>query len=126
MKNRTEDFAELIRAARREPDPWAYLESLIDDGRVDPVDLAFFAEALVKVARERGANLLNDGSEKRCSFCLKTDSQVKALVAAPNANICCECVEIARKAMPRTGVLRSLFGSKRSETPPVPKGVSSQ
>ena len=36
----------------------------------------------------------NDKKEVRCSFCGRTQDEVKRLIAGPNAYICNECVEI--------------------------------
>ena len=38
-----------------------------------------------------------DGSKVRCSFCGKTQDQVRRMVAGPNAYICNECVLICQE-----------------------------
>jgi ATP-dependent Clp protease ATP-binding subunit ClpX len=40
-----------------------------------------------KVAQDEERNRMN------CSFCGKSESEVKTLIAGPSANICDECVE---------------------------------
>ena len=37
---------------------------------------------------------MTDQSELRCSFCNKSQNDVRKLVAGPNVNICDECVEV--------------------------------
>lgn len=118
MKDDARALTQLVTASRREHDPWAYLEAVIAGSELLPTDLLFFVEALAKVAGDRAESILKDRREVHCSFCLKSGHEVKGLVAAPNASICAECIEIARKNLPRTGILRSLFGPKRSERMP--------
>ncbi len=118
MNSDSRALVKLIAGAKESRDRFEYINLLIEEASISSVDLAFFGESLLKAIHDRGEKLLSDGPEKRCSFCLKTESQVPALVAAPNANICCECVDIARRAMPRTGVRRWLLGPKWTEELP--------
>ncbi|PKM70536.1 MAG: ATP-dependent Clp protease ATP-binding subunit ClpX, partial [Firmicutes bacterium HGW-Firmicutes-18] len=39
----------------------------------------------------------NDDKQLRCSFCGKTQDQVKRLIAGPNVYICNECVELCKE-----------------------------
>ena len=40
------------------------------------------------------ASRIDDKKQPRCSFCNKTQDQVRKLIAGPNAFICDECVDI--------------------------------
>ncbi|SHJ63443.1 ClpX C4-type zinc finger [Dethiosulfatibacter aminovorans DSM 17477] len=39
----------------------------------------------------------HDDKQLRCSFCGKTQDQVKRLIAGPNVYICNECVELCKE-----------------------------
>ncbi len=40
------------------------------------------------------ANKFDDKKQLRCSFCHKTQDQVRKLIAGPNVYICDECIEL--------------------------------
>jgi hypothetical protein len=44
-----------------------------------------------------GTKPSEDGKALRCSFCNKTQEDVKKLIAGPNVFICDECVETCRE-----------------------------
>ena len=92
-----EALTTLIGAARGEPDTRSWAAALL--ARVkDPVDAIFIVEVLNSGATSLGDEVLNSGGLPRCSFCLKSSADVRRIVSSPNANICTECIEIAREA----------------------------
>ena len=49
------------------------------------------------------ADRSDERKQLRCSFCNKTQDQVRKLIAGPGAYICDECVDMLRDNRRRTG-----------------------
>ncbi|GIW21478.1 MAG: hypothetical protein KatS3mg068_0485 [Candidatus Sericytochromatia bacterium] len=47
---------------------------------------------------------MHKNNEPRCSFCNKTQNQVKKLIAAPGVFICDECVELCNQILQDEGL----------------------
>ena len=45
------------------------------------------------------ANRSDDKKKVRCSFCNKSQEQVRKLIAGPNVYICDECIEVCMEIM---------------------------
>lgn len=74
------------------------MKALPESGLSD-AELEAVVGALVDAFRE---HLKTKGAEtetQRCSFCHRTQREVKSLVVATNAAICDECIEIARDTL---------------------------
>jgi ATP-dependent Clp protease ATP-binding subunit ClpX len=54
----------------------------------------------------------------RCSFCNKAQSDVRKLIAGPNALICDECVQVFKKIMASDAAPESPAASSPPEEPP--------
>ena len=52
---------------------------------------------MVDIGRNNMANQFTDQEEIKCSFCGKTQDQVKKMIAGNGAYICNECVDLAKK-----------------------------
>jgi len=59
-----------------------------------------------------------DGSSLRCSFCSKSQSEVRKLIAGPNVYICDECIEICTDIIDEERDLEEREGSFELPTPP--------
>ncbi len=67
----------------------------------------------------------HDDSKLKCSFCGKTQDQVKKLIAGPEVFICDECVELCNEILDEeffeTKEKTSIDGSDKSDEKPIPK-----
>lgn len=67
----------------------------------------------------------HDDSKLKCSFCGKTQDQVKKLIAGPEVFICDECVELCNEILDEeffeTKEKSTIEGSDNSEEKPIPK-----
>ena len=67
----------------------------------------------------------HDDSKLKCSFCGKTQDQVKKLIAGPDVFICDECVELCNEILDEeffeTKEKATLEGSDKSDEKPIPK-----
>jgi|SRR6267143_1198109 hypothetical protein len=50
---------------------------------------------------------------RRCSFCGKTEGQVRGLVAGPGIHICDECVYLCIEVLKEEGIHRETPGAER-------------
>lgn len=71
------------------------LQAMAESGLRD-ADLEAVLGALLGVFRQRLDEKGAESEWKRCSFCHRTQREVKTLVVATQAAICDQCVEIAR------------------------------
>ena len=69
------------------------LDSIVEASGLSPVEFQRLGAVFGRVLQRRGGLVLKKGATLRCSFCLKTQREVRTLVGAPNANICDEWVE---------------------------------
>lgn len=109
----------LITEARRQQDHVDWAERLLREAGVSPEDVHYFVETLNAAGAAVAKGLLNDPAQPRCSFCLKTNADVRAMITSPNANICDECSEVVRSTLEQRdgggGLLAKLgFGRKRA------------
>ena len=93
----------LVNAIREQSDAANSIVDLVKGGNVTAQDVHFLAEVLNAVAARAGTDVRRSGEDARCSFCMKSSRDVRALVTSPNANICNECIEIARRTTEDTG-----------------------
>lgn len=100
----------LAAASRREGRLDEFLRRAIIAAEVKPEELHRLTESLGVVSTTENSEILEKAVEQRCYFCLKTARYVKFLVAGRHANICDECIQIARTAIPRRGFARFLLG----------------
>ena len=67
----------------------------------------------------------HDDSKLKCSFCGKTQDQVKKLIAGPDVFICDECVELCNEILDEeffeTKEKATLESSDKSDEKPIPK-----
>ena len=63
----------------------------------------------------------HDDSRLKCSFCGKTQDQVKKLIAGPEVYICDECVELCNEILDE-----EFFEGKEKESATKEKGSSSK
>ena len=100
----------LVGSLQDTSDPGVVWRRLFDDADLTPSDLGVLGSSLRRALVERAVDLQADETQLRCSFCLRGQDEVRALVAGPNCSICDGCIEIARSAIPRTGLRRFIFG----------------
>lgn len=86
----------LIIEARRHDDVISWATGLLRQSDLPPHDKHYLLEGLAAAGRVASAEVLQADALPRCSFCLKTNADVLAMVSAPNANICNECSDIVR------------------------------
>lgn len=108
----------LITETRRQHDHVDWAERLLREAGVSPEDVHYFVETLNAAGAAVAKTLLSDDGQHRCSFCLKTNADVRGMITSPNANICNECSDIVRKTLDQRkggGLLSKLgFGRDRA------------
>ena len=60
------------------------------------------------------ANRVDDKKKVRCSFCNKSQEQVRKLIAGPNVYICDECVELCNEILEKPNCLENSDKIKES------------
>lgn len=100
---------ELVRECRAatEPIEWA---SLLLSGAGKAEDVHFFVETLAAAEARVAADVMAASDLPRCSFCLKTSADVRAMISAPGANICNECADIVQATFADQTRPRTWFG----------------
>ena len=76
------------------------LKAMVDSGLTD-ADLEAVIGALDNAFRQRLDEKRATSDLARCSFCHRTQREVKTLIVATQAAICDECIEIARETAQR-------------------------
>jgi hypothetical protein len=89
----------LVRETREHGDDISWAAKMISESGIAPQDAHFFVETWSAAAATIGSEILSRQQQPSCSFCLKTNRDVRAMVTSPNANICDECSEIIARTL---------------------------
>jgi hypothetical protein len=99
----------IVEIRQRDRDPIEWLLDVFRSAGLAAEDLHALAETFNSAAARHGINV-SATQHGRCSFCMKDSRDVRALVTSPNANICNECIENARRSIRSKSPIKRFLG----------------